>query len=137
MPPTSTPPLPLLHAYRHLHRALRPATKSAPHAHLVLRARLRAAFRPRDPTSTPTSPYDAAQATRALLFLQSAAARDGLERRVLKNLVRTWGEREWAIRQMRYLKPGPRAVGSERMWEGFERAKRGLGVEFGRGRLEV
>lgn len=135
-----TPDLTLPQAYRNLYRAALRATLYSSPARFTIRNRLRLAFR-KPPSTTnqnqpPQNPLDQTRIVRTLLFLHSAAESPNLERRVVRNLVRVWGERDRLAaqqRQVRLLKDN--AEFQERAWEGFEEGVRGLertlGVGFG------
>lgn len=138
-----TPDLTLPQAYRNLYRAALRATLYSSPARFTIRNRLRLAFR-KPPTPSPSAsttdqnqtPLDQNRIARTLLFLHSAAESPNLERRVVRNLVRVWGERDRLAaqqRQVRLLKDN--AEFQERAWEGFEEGVRGLertlGVGFG------
>ena len=79
-------------AYRNLYRAALCATLYSSPARFVIRNRLRTSFRA--PPHKQKYPFDPSRIARTLLFLRSAAEAPNLERRVVRNLVRTWGERE-------------------------------------------
>ena len=72
----------IVHAYRHLYRALLRAVQFSSPARYVARDQLRAAFR------DGAAPWDAEGAKRTLWFVQAAARERGLEHRILKNLLR-------------------------------------------------
>lgn len=122
------------HAYRHLYRsALRAVLYSQP-ARYTVRNRLRTAFRA--PRSKQNHPFDPERIHRTLLFFRSAADSAGLERKVVRNLVRVWGEQERMIANQprsRVLKDN--VVFQDKAWEGFDESVRGLerslGVGFG------
>ncbi|PNY29962.1 Uncharacterized protein TCAP_00134 [Tolypocladium capitatum] len=75
----------ILHAYRHLYRALLQAVQFSSPARYVARDQLRAAFRERKGDGA--APWDAEGAKRTLWFVQAAARERGLEHRILKNLL--------------------------------------------------
>lgn len=119
------------HAYRNLYRAALRATFYSQPARYTIRKHIRAAFRTPNP-----QPLDQQRISRTLLFLRCAAESPGLERKVVKNLVRVWGERDRAVRQhvrSRVLKDN--VVFQDKAWEGFEESVKGLerslGVGFG------
>jgi hypothetical protein len=121
-------------AYRNLYRATLRATLYSSPARFIIRNRLRSAFRA--PPSKQPYPFDPSRISRTLLFLRSAAESPNLERKVVKNLVRVWGERERLLKQSkqtRVLKDNVEF--RERAWEEFEEGVRGLertlGVGFG------
>ena len=121
-------------AYRNLYRAALRATLYSSPARFIIRNRLRSAFRA--PPNKQKHPFDPLRIDRTLLFLRSAAESPNLERRVVRNLVRVWGEREKLMtqnRQTRLLKDNVEF--QEKAWEGFEEGVRGLerslGVGFG------
>ncbi|GAM82083.1 hypothetical protein ANO11243_000620 [Dothideomycetidae sp. 11243] len=72
-------------AYRHLLTASYRAVKYSKPARYVLLERLRTSFR-----SQPVSSYDSAKLDRTLEFLRGAAAVNGVEHRLLRNLVHYW-----------------------------------------------
>lgn len=78
------PNLPLVHAYRHLYRALLHAVQFSSPNRYVARNQLRDAFRRGDPAQ-----FNQQKITRTLEFLQGAARERGLEHRILKNLLHT------------------------------------------------
>jgi len=127
-PPSNTT---ITHAYRHLYRSALSATLYSSPARYTIRNHIRAAFRNPHP-----QPFDSERIARTLLFLRSAAQSPGLERKVVRNLVRVWGERERLIvlqRRNAVLKDN--VVFQEKAWDGFEQSVRGLertlGVGFG------
>jgi hypothetical protein len=121
-------------AYRNLYRAALRATLYSSPARFIIRDRLRSAFRA--PPNKQPYPFDPSRISRTLLFLRSAAESPNLERRVVRNLVRVWGERERLVgqqRRTRLLKDN--VMFQEKAWDGFEESVRGLerslGVGFG------
>jgi hypothetical protein len=81
-------------------------------------------------------PFDPERIARTLLFLRSASEAPGLERKVVRNLVRVWGERDRNVTsQVRSRVLRDNVVFQEKAWEGFEECVRGLerslGVGFG------
>ncbi|KAF9694511.1 hypothetical protein EKO04_007425 [Ascochyta lentis] len=75
----------ILHAYRHvLRHGLRAIHFSKP-ARFTLRDRLRTAFR-----KGCTSDFDQQKITNTLEFLQYAAKQNGLEHKIVKNLLYVW-----------------------------------------------
>ncbi|POR38909.1 Uncharacterized protein TPAR_00904, partial [Tolypocladium paradoxum] len=76
----------IVHAYRHLYRALLQAVQFSSPARYVARDQLRAAFR--EGSGDGAAPWDAEGAKRTLWFVQAAARERGLEHRILKNLLR-------------------------------------------------
>ncbi|KAI0974769.1 DUF1763-domain-containing protein [Xylaria arbuscula] len=71
----------VIHAYRHLYRALLHAVQFAKPARYTARNQLRRAFREKG------AHYDARGIVRTIFFLKAAARERGLEHRVLKNLI--------------------------------------------------
>jgi hypothetical protein len=127
-------PFTIPQAYRNLYRAALRATLYSSPARFIIRNRLRTAFRA-PPSKQPYS-FDPTRINRTLLFLRSAAESPNLERRVVRNLVRVWGERERLVgqhRQTKLLKDNVEF--QEKAWEGLEESVRGLerslGVGFG------
>ena len=119
-------------AYRNLYRAALRATLYSSPARFIIRNRLRSAFRA--PPNKQKHPFDPLRINRTLLFLRSAAESPNLERRVVRNLVRVWGEREKLVtqnRQTRLLKDNVEF--QEKAWEGFEEGVRGLERSLGGG----
>jgi len=121
-------------AYRTLYRAALRATLYSSPARFTIRNRLRSAFRA--PPNKQRYPFDPSRINRTTLFLRSAAESPNLERRVVRNLVRVWGERERLVsqqRRTRLLKDNVEF--QDRAWDGFEESVRGLerslGVGFG------
>lgn len=84
----STSQTQILHAYRRLLKASLRAIQYAKPARYTALQHLRDAFR-----LSPASAYDEISITRTLEFLNHAAKTRGLEHRIVKNLVRVWGER--------------------------------------------
>jgi hypothetical protein len=125
------------HAYRHLYRSALSATLYSSPARYTIRKHIRAAFRKQPSVSQPQiPPLDPERIARTLLFLRSAAEKPGLERKVVRNLVRVWGERDRHITsQARRQVLRDNVAFQERAWEGFEESVRGLertlGVGFG------
>jgi hypothetical protein len=79
----------ILHAYRHvLRHSLRAIHFSKP-ARYTLRDRLRLAFR-----KSPPSAFDPAKIETTLEFLQYAARENGLEHKIVKNLLFVWWVQE-------------------------------------------
>jgi hypothetical protein len=75
----------VVHAYRHvLRHSLRAIQFSKP-ARFTLRDRLRAAFR-----KGTASDFDPQKITNTLKFLQYAAKQNGLEHKIVKNLLYVW-----------------------------------------------
>jgi hypothetical protein len=74
--------LPILHAYRHLYRALLHAVQYSSPARYVARDQLRDAFRRGHPEQ-----FNQQKISRTLEFLEVAARERGLEHRILKNLL--------------------------------------------------
>lgn len=87
----TVPSLELCHAYRHLYRGLLRAVLYARPARYVARDRLRNAFR----NGTPTD-YDPVRIARTLQLLEGARKR-GTEHRLVKNVLRVWGE-QWRLK---------------------------------------
>ncbi|UNI19946.1 hypothetical protein JDV02_006088 [Purpureocillium takamizusanense] len=85
---TTTTRTDMIHAYRHLYRALLQAVQFSSPARYVARDQLRAAFRDGGGAA-----WDPEGARRTLWFVQAAARERGLEHRVLKNLLRVGGMR--------------------------------------------
>ncbi len=77
----------ILHAYRHLYRGLLRAVQYSKPARFVARDHLRSTFRNR-----PYEAFDQARVNRTLEFLDGAAKVRGLEHKIVKNLLRVWGE---------------------------------------------
>jgi hypothetical protein len=130
MPPQPTTSI--THAYRHLYRSALSATLHSSPARYTIRNHIRAAFR----NPRPQQPFDPERIARTLLFLRAAAESPGLERKVVGNLVRVWGERDRSLvlqRRSAVLKDN--VVFQEKAWDGFEESVRGLerslGVGFG------
>lgn len=129
MPPP--PPTTITHAYRHLYRSALAATLHSSPARYTIRKHIRAAFR-----NPQQQPFDPTRIARTLLFLRAAAEAPGLERKVVANLVRVWGERERSlVLQKRSAVLKDNVVFQEKAWNGFEESVRGLerslGVGFG------
>ncbi len=82
MPPPS--PQELIHAYRHLYRALLHAVQFSKPARFVVRDQLRTAFRRDDPKG-----FNQQRISNTLVFLDGAARERGLEHRILRNLIYT------------------------------------------------
>jgi hypothetical protein len=80
-------PTEVIHAYRALYRGLLQAVQYSAPARYVARDQLRAAFRERGAV------FNAPGIARTLEFLGYAARDNGLEHRVLRNLLRTRYER--------------------------------------------
>lgn len=80
----ATPPE-IIHGYRHLYRALLQAVQHASPARHTARDQLRTAFRERGAT------WDATGVKRTLWFLHAAAKENGLEHKIVKNLLRVKG----------------------------------------------
>lgn len=78
----------ILHAYRHLLKASLRAIQYAKPARYTALQHVRDAFR-----LSHASAYDEASIKRTLEFLNHAAKTRGLEHRLVKNVVRVWGER--------------------------------------------
>ncbi|KAJ8118368.1 hypothetical protein OPT61_g640 [Boeremia exigua] len=79
------PDVAIIHAYRHvLRNSLRAIQFSKP-ARFTLRDRLRVAFRKGD-----VSDFDQQKITKTLEFLQYAAKQNGLEHKIVKNLLFVW-----------------------------------------------
>ena len=123
--------LSVTHAYRNLYRAALQATLYSSPARYTIRKHIRAAFRAKTP-----QPLDQERISRTLLFLRCAAQTKGLERRVVRNLVRVWGERDRATAmhaRSRVLKDN--VAFQDKAWEEFEEyvkgLERSLGVGFG------
>lgn len=128
---TNPPALSISHAYRALYRSALSATLHSMPARLTIRKRMRDAFRKQPPQA-----LDQERIARTLLFLRSAAEAPGLERQVVRNLVRVWGERDRNLsRQDRNRVLRDNVEFQEKAWEGFEECVRGLerslGVGFG------
>ena len=124
------PPTTITHAYRHLYRSALAATLHSSPARYTIRKHIRAAFR------NPQQAFDPSRIARTLLFLRAAAEAPGLERKVVANLVRVWGERERSlVLQKRSAVLKDNVVFQEKAWDGFEESVRGLerslGVGFG------
>lgn len=82
---TTMPNTAVVHAYRHvLRQSLRAIQFSKP-ARFTLRDRLRAAFR-----KGTVSGFDQQKITNTLEFLQYATKQNGLEHKILKNLLLVW-----------------------------------------------
>ena len=121
-------------AYRNLYRAALRATLYSSPARFVIRNRLRSAFRA--PPNKQPYPFDPSRINRTVLFLRSAAESPNLERKVVKNLARVWGEHERLVGQKRQTKLLKDNVEfQKKAWEGFEegvrRLERTLGVGCG------
>lgn len=134
MPPP--PPTTITHAYRHLYRSALAATLHSSPARYTIRKHIRAAFRNPRPRQQQQQAFDPSRIARTLLFLRAAAEAPGLERKVVGNLVRVWGERERSlVLQKRSAVLKDNVVFQEKAWEGFEESVRGLerslGVGFG------
>jgi hypothetical protein len=131
------PTLSITQAYRHLYRSALSATLHSSPARYTIRKHIRAAFRKQPSQSQPQlQPFDPERIARTLLFLRSAAEKPGLERKVVRNLVRVWGERDRNVTsQVRSRVLRDNVVFQEKAWEGFEECVRGLerslGVGFG------
>lgn len=124
------PNLATVHAYRHLYRSALSATLHSSPARYTIRNRIRAAFRN---TKNP-QPLNAERIARTLLFLRSAAESPGLERKIVRNLVRVWGERErLVIMQRRSGVLKDNVAFQERAWDGFEECVKGLERSLGLG----
>lgn len=78
----------VLHAYRHLTRAALRAVQYATPAHYVVRKHVRDAFR-----ASSAADFDREKIARTLEFLRTAAKTRGVEHRVIRNIVRVWGEK--------------------------------------------
>ena len=129
MPPP--PPTTITHAYRQLYRSALAATLHSSPARYTIRKHIRAAFRNHQQQA-----FDPTRIARTLLFLRAAAEAPGLERKVVANLVRVWGERERSlVLQKRSAVLKDNVVFQEKAWDGFEESVRGLerslGVGFG------
>jgi len=75
----------IIHAYRHLYRqGLRAVQFSRP-ARYVLRDRLRLAFR-----KTPAASFDSKKIANTVEFLHYATVENGLEHKIVKNLLQVW-----------------------------------------------
>ncbi|KAF2019964.1 DUF1763-domain-containing protein [Aaosphaeria arxii CBS 175.79] len=75
----------IIHAYRHLYRhSLRAILYSKP-ARYTLRSRIRLAFR-----KSPPEAYDPQRVANTIEFLQYAARENGLEHKIVKNLLLVW-----------------------------------------------
>lgn len=122
----------LLQTYRALLRATNALSPRSHPARLTLLTRLRTSFR------SPTRPFNPTAINRTLLLLRSAAARPGLERKVVKNLARVWREKDnllvWRLRG-KVLKDNAEFQGGA--WGSFEEGVKGLeggmGVDLGEG----
>jgi len=82
MLPSNQPTLPILHAYRHLYRALLHAVQYSSPNRYVARDQLRNAFR-----RGYREQFNQQKISRTLEFLDAAARERGLEHRLLKNLL--------------------------------------------------
>jgi hypothetical protein len=82
MLPSSQSSLPILHAYRHLYRALLRAVQYSTPNRYVARDQLRDAFR-----RGHYEQFDKQKISRTLEFLDAATRERGLEHRLLKNLL--------------------------------------------------
>lgn len=79
----------IIHAYRHLYRqGLRAVQYSKP-ARYTLRDRLRLAFR-----KASASDFDTQKINNTLEFLQYATIQNGLEHKIVKNLLFVWWNQE-------------------------------------------
>jgi hypothetical protein len=95
-------PTEVLHAYRHLYRhGLRAVQFSKP-ARYTLRDRLRLAFRKGTPAE-----LNKQRINNTLEFLQYATAENGLEHKILKNLLFVWRNQD---------KGGYRRPRSQKLW---------------------
>lgn len=82
---SSTPsPTQLIHAYRHLYKALLYAVRYSKPSRYVVRDELRSAFRKSDPRA-----YDAGKIARTLEFIEGAGREKGIENQILKNMCQT------------------------------------------------
>jgi hypothetical protein len=82
MLPSNQSSQPILHAYRHLYRALLHAVQYSSPNRYVARDQLRAAFRRGHPEQ-----FNQQKISRTLEFLYAATRERGLEHRLLKNLL--------------------------------------------------
>ncbi|XWX01857.1 hypothetical protein V2A60_009886 [Cordyceps javanica] len=103
----------ILHAYRHLYKGLLRGVQYSIPARYIVRDQIRLAFRQDPAASAPTSHGEAAPAVagpeawdagaikRTLWFLSAAGRENGLEHRILRNLVRMHSERAAPTRRWR------------------------------------
>jgi hypothetical protein len=75
----------IIHAYRHLHRHSLRAIQFSKPARYTLRDRVRLAFR-----KGSAADYEPQKVQNTLEFLQYAARENGLEHKILKNLLFVW-----------------------------------------------
>jgi hypothetical protein len=90
---SSSKPTPreVIHAYRHLYRGLLHAVQFSMPARFTARDQLRNAFRKED-----SSAFQRERIAQTIEFLRLAAQENGLEHRLVKNLLRTNYERREA-----------------------------------------
>lgn len=79
--------LDIIHGYRHLYRSLLQAVMYSRPNRFIARDQLRRAFR------EPGAQWDAEGVKRTVWFFKAAAKERGLEHRIVKNLLRTHGQR--------------------------------------------
>jgi hypothetical protein len=79
----------ILHAYRHLLRQSLRAVQFSKPARYVIRDRLRSNFRRGDATD-----FNAKKVENTLEFLKYATLQNGMEHKILKNLVQVWWYRD-------------------------------------------
>ncbi|KAF2645246.1 DUF1763-domain-containing protein [Massarina eburnea CBS 473.64] len=78
----------IIHAYRHVYRHSLRAIQFSKPARFTLRDRIRLAFR------KPATTYNAEKVANTLEFLQYATAQNGLEHKIVKNLLLIWWSQE-------------------------------------------
>jgi len=95
---TNQSSLPILHAYRHLYRALLHAVQYSAPARYVARNQLRDAFR-----RGQREQFNQQKISRTLEFLNAATRERGLEHRILKNLLHVAFWRAYNLERPRKL----------------------------------
>ena len=105
MPAQRPTPQALRTAYRHLYKAALRAVQYTVPQRFVVRDKLRAAFRaaprPARPTTAGQAQFDPRRIANTIAFLETAAARRGLEHKLVKNLCLTWYHAHY--RRKRYV----------------------------------
>ncbi len=84
----------IIHAYRHVLRSSLRAIQFSKPARFTLRDRLRAAFR-----KGTVSDFDQHKITNTLEFLHYAAKQNGIEHKIVKNLLFVWWNQDRGGRQ--------------------------------------
>lgn len=87
----------ILHSYRHLYRNLIRGVNDARRARKVAVNQLRLAYR------DPKGVYDKKATNRTIGFLKLAAKENGIEHRILKNLIEVRGRREEAAKDWKQV----------------------------------